>query len=503
MRRLFTPHTPADIRACDADENSSATNESKRESVGKPTDTQSSLPTASVPPTLSPSKPSSRQNDPNHPLFPRGEQHDSGWHYLPQIEFFCRANFDAEQEFEVVGKIIAKMLDSFGYASYSVVLTHVGYSFRSLVPVIICIAKDFTIVDAESIQRAFYEFDRNSLHEVFCYEGSTSPSVHQDDFKRSKEAPDCGYSIGPSEVIGGANPDGSSSLGVYFRVKGNQTDLFATSVHHGLGKDVSPVGINDYPRIPIQQPSRTDLSWLKDELEEGYKLAIDPTPRRFRPNPKHYLDQLQHLGGLNTDFGQVVASEYKVIEYEQHKVCSDWIAIKVLSHRQGRNYIEGNFAKPALFSETWTPRDDYGLFIKGIGEICPTIPVRKSGRSTGFTTAKIECAYSFTRLEDSPCETREYCVAISPTREGFAKKGDSGAPVVNDGGEVVGFVLGGTDGTPMMLKGHEELGPVCVTYVSSAQMVMQRIAEAFGKDVILQVEDYKTVPGIILAEEDQ
>jgi hypothetical protein len=89
------------------------------------------------------------------------------------------------------------------------------------------------------------------------------------------------------------------------------------------------------------------------------------------------------------------------------------------------------------------------------------------------------------------------------TVRALRKKGDSGAPVVNDGGEVVGLVLGGTDGTPMMLKGHEELGPVCVTYISSAQMVMQRIAEAFGEEVILQVEDYKNVPGIILAEEDQ
>jgi len=84
--------------------------------------------------------------------------------------------------------------------------------------------------------------------------------------------------------------------------------------------------------------------------------------------------------------------------------------------------------------------------------------------------------------------------------EFFSEKGDSGAPVISNWGEVLGFILGGSDGRPLVLKGHEELSPVYVTYISPATMVMKRIAKKMG-DVEIIVEDLSSVTGTVsLAE---
>ena len=80
--------------------------------------------------------------------------------------------------------------------------------------------------------------------------------------------------------------------------------------------------------------------------------------------------------------------------------------------------------------------------------------------------------------------------------------GDSGAPVVDHTGAVVGFVFAGCPGMPMALDGHEELGPVYVSYIESAKMVFDRISSGFGEEVELAVvPNLESIANIVLEAE--
>jgi len=74
-------------------------------------------------------------------------------------------------EFEFIGAKVASTLGSFGYKSYTVVMTHAGYDYLDAVPVIVAIAKIFVPFHAEQIQAEFYRMDKCHLHEIFLYNG--------------------------------------------------------------------------------------------------------------------------------------------------------------------------------------------------------------------------------------------------------------------------------------------------------------------------------------------
>jgi hypothetical protein len=178
--------------------------------------------------------------------------------------------------------------------------------------------------------------------------------------------------------------------------------------------------------------------------------------------------------------------ELHVIEYEGYRRWCDYSVIKVHPNRAGvRNYVtRGGVSSGFQF---YFPRDRDGVYIIGVGEPSAVLPVRKTGRSTGRTEGRIELAYSFANIEDAGQETREWCVVEKWTNAHFSHSGDSGAPVVDPTGAVVGFVFAGCPGKPMELKGHEELEHVYVSYIASAKMVLEKISAGIGREIELVV----------------
>jgi hypothetical protein len=72
-------------------------------------------------------------------------------------------------------------------------------------------------------------------------------------------------------------------------------------------------------------------------------------------------------------------------------------------------------------------------------------------------------------------------------RQGFAvrtiaiwRRGDSGGPVLDMENKLVGLVLGGTDGSPTVLEGHERLGAVWCSYIRPIQLILDRIELVTG-----------------------
>ena len=452
-------------------------------------------------------RPMSRRDDPSHPLASRPATSEGLWHHLPLISFFSISNVPAEEEFETVGKIIADTLHQLDYKSYSVSLTHAGFSIsEEPVPVIVCTAADLELQDAERIQSLFDRLERRYIREIFLYQGSTRMSTYtEDDFCVPKTNPDCGFSIGPANSEGTqADPNCSSSLGIYVRIQDDeQTRTFVTGVHHGLGEKVAPTDVTSLPRIQIQHPSKTDMRNREEELEKQLQKAKNESHPRRR---EHFIQQaskrLDLHRGHDTTLGSVHASELEIVYAgdEQLGSWSDWCLIEVCPNKVGKNVIAGSFQMAD--EEEWIPRDREKLYIRGIGDIRPGEEIRKAGRATGETRGAIEFAYSFASFEGTDVHTREWCVVTSPMSKIFSGKGDSGAPVVCTFGEVIGFIVGGTAGRPMELVGHENLGPVFVTYISDASIIMQRIANKLGAAIEVIVEDICVVPDIIASQNE-
>lgn len=355
------------------------------------------------------SAPTSRKDDPQHPLFPRGLSYDSGYLHRPTIHFFSCLNNPAQEEFEWVGEVIADAVHNLQYASYSVSLTHSGYSLvEGLVPVVICIAKELTDDDAARIQDIFFGLEPRFIREIFLYRGSTTTSASSaDDFRVPQLNPDCGYSIGPGDSTSNADPDCSSSLGIYIRLQDDEKKrTFITSVHHGLGKQVAPVNIGSQPRIPIHHPSQTDLQVRDEQLQKDLNEAENEDhPRRREIVVQSCLKSLDRHRSHNSAFGNVYASELEVVEFDGHLSWSDWCVIEVMNGKEGKNAVMGYFHTAQ--EHEWTPRDRDRIYIRGIGDIRQGATIRKGARATRDTKGKIEFAYAFVQFEESDVRTRE------------------------------------------------------------------------------------------------
>jgi hypothetical protein len=170
----------------------------------------------------------------------------------------------------------------------------------------------------------------------------------------------------------------------------------------------------------------------------------------------------------------------------------------VLPAKVGKNAVMGYFHTAG--KNQWVPRVRDKMYIRGIGDIGQGDIIRKAGRATGATIGKMEFAYSFVQFDDSDIRTREWCVVTSPMAEFFSGKGDSGAPVISQFGQVIGFILGESDGAPMILTGHENLGPVFVSCISPANLIMERIAKKLDAIVEVVVEDIDEIPDMVSLE---
>ena len=66
-------------------------------------------------------------------------------------------------------------------------------------------------------------------------------------------------------------------------------------------------------------------------------------------------------------------------------------------------------------------------------------------------------------------------------------KGDSGGPVFDKKGKVVGMCLGGSTGRPKKLIGHESLGELYVSYITPMELLLKRIHDILGRDTSIVV----------------
>jgi len=259
------------------------------------------------------------------------------------------------------------------------------------------------------------------------------------------------------------------------------------------------------PEIPIQHPSSRDIVRQIDEVEAEIQATETGKSELLIP-VKELRKDLGGLKQLDTTFGTVAASAYGVAQSDNDKFISeDWLLIKVAAEKAGINHIRGSVVlagKPSRPSLAWTPRDSYGVFVNGVDQPREGMWVRKAGRSTGDTVGRIEFSYSHAKLLDNPVETREWTIvgSVFSEKDVFAVERDSGAPVVNRVGNLIGVVLGGVCGKPLELPAHDELGKVYVTYITPAPFLIQRIGQVFGRTVSVEVVDLDGIPGIIKAD---
>lgn len=185
------------------------------------------------------------------------------------------------------------------------------------------------------------------------------------------------------------------------------------------------------------------------------------------------------LKNQKTDFGVVVGSAFGVVDIDGQPVSEDWLVIKVDPDRVGENHICGAVAaRRGQRGLQWVPRDWYGVYVSGVEHLRRGAWVRKCGRTTGDTVGEVGFAYAHAKFDDNPTETRELTVITSAFGDTpiFGGQGDSGAAVVDRQGNLVGVVLSGTRGQPTVLKGHENLGPVFVTYINPASSSSNALA---------------------------
>jgi len=72
------------------------------------------------------------------------------------------------------------------------------------------------------------------------------------------------------------------------------------------------------------------------------------------------------------------------------------------------------------------------------------------------TSGEVGFVYGHIKLDEFSGVTPEYTITTSYLHA-FSGSSDSGGPVINTDGQVVGLVLGETTGSPVKLIGHEDL----------------------------------------------
>ena len=110
------------------------------------------------------------------------------------------------------------------------------------------------------------------------------------------------------------------------------------------------------------------------------------------------------------------------------------------------------------------------------------VSVVKAGRSTGVTVGNVDFIKFDVKLPGSRTTTSEYTITSS-LHYAFSTHGDSGSPVIGADGELVGIILGGSEGIELP-KGREGgLGYVKLSFVTPWDLVKSRIETAVGREI--------------------
>ena len=450
-------------------------------------------------------------NNPFAPL-PRGVY--DGYEGRPYLKYWDVLDKPADREFDdAVGTTIADYMDSI-YSTFTVMLSHVGYTRDASVPAVLVLAKDFQLEDAIKVTSIFRQLGCEHLKGIFCYEGSLGWNswTYERDLCVYQERPNPGCSIG---VVGLTK---SFTLGAYVRLE-DDTAAYALTVAHGLPDHRTPVTPETIPKIQIQQPSSTDVKSRLSELE----IFADATlsrhgPRRHWGNPEQIKQEIKDLKKLSEEsglnFGEVAYSEFDVVTFSGVSMNSDWALLKVNDARIGRNYIRSD-----IFSENdeqrWIPRDCRGVYLSGSDSIGCGMEVSKTGRATGPTVGRINLRYSFVKL-GTPTYTTEYAIINKAPRNRFSLPGDSGSVVFDLGAAACGMVIAGSDdeGTILIHNGsdvgadeegdleigHRYIDPVWVSYVTPMELILERIRSVTGKRaelIIVDLDSAGDVEGLV------
>ena len=422
-----------------------------------------------------PSSRDKRENAANNedPLRALPEIYNQGYMGSPRLRFFAVRNDAADVEFEhrLCNSILEYVEER--YDSFVLILTHAGYQRESSVPVVLLCAHSLSDADAREVTEIFNATGCRVIRRLFCLEGRTeSQFSNMTHMTKYQQHPSPGSSIGP------VGCDRASSMGPYVAFDGDDS-VYSISVHHGLKDDAFPITETQDPPLIIQQPSSLDFNKYKATLEHGLLRATEGV-RRNRRHQDNLQTELDNLMSLDCKFGTVVASEFCAVMYEGHLINSDLCVIKAISERVGKNRLTLDNEPGWVL---WHPRDNEGsLILSGSGRLELGTRVAKVGKATAATQGTVEFRYARAKLSGATDKyTSEFCVLSDDRLTRFSDAGDSGGAVVNETGEVVGMILGGTYGFPKMMEGHEALGEVFFTYVTPWEFVAERVELLVGK----------------------
>jgi hypothetical protein len=298
--------------------------------------------------------------------------------------------------------------------------------------------------------------------------------------KRYQTAPELGSSIG---VTGDKR---SFSLGFYLHFDGDEKQ-YSLSVHHGLSHLNVPISPSTTLSVTVQQPSKSDHGAVRDEHVNDLNACIEGSVRKRHPT-SYWEEELERHDGIDTNFGTVTHSEGTIIEYEGRRIWSDWSIIETT--RTGEN----RFTSPQTNRTRWFPRDSCRLYVAGTGKLVVGSRIIKLGRSTGTTESSISFVCDKCQFEGTDLITEEYSAYSLPGHPlPFSNHGDSGGPVIDDNGMAVGMIVGGTDGNPKAIEGHESLGAITLHYISPLMPILERIALATGREPHIDIPDLAAV----------
>jgi hypothetical protein len=410
----------------------------------------------------------------------RAPYYEQGYVVNPILKYYSRRDRAAENEYvDKVAPEVVGFLEKRKYCAFYVGVVHVGYKRSTSVPCVVLIAKEFHTEDAKAVISTFEGLKCKELKSLFCFEGTTNSSISDSlgNLTAHQTTPEIGSSIG---VFG---EKGSFSIGLYAHFADDEDNDYVLTVHHGISNEINPTTPSTLPEILVQQPSQKDFNSKRDEYLESLSNVKDGPTLRTPYRAEYYEKMIDRMDNLNLQYGKVHFSEVVVVEYEGRRIWSDWAVVKIKRDSlkcDNMNYIKFPHDDSG---ETFHPRDKTRVYITGTTSDCTGAVVVKRGRVSGSTKGVIRFVYDHVRIEGSGETTTELTIVDKVGDRRFSRKGDSGAPVVDKAGRVVGIIIGGSTGAPIALKGHESLGLINVSYISPIDSILDRISQVTSKSL--------------------
>ena len=250
--------------------------------------------------------------------------------------------------------------------------------------------------------------------------------------------------VGPGAFLGPVNrPDKSFSAGWWVRDKGSGS-MFNLTCAHAFKRCVEYEWKIECEGIePVASPPRCKVSATILSLQRQI-LAWDVT--RFESKDAAYMAQclevqqsIAKLKALSDDmikFGTVVHAIYGDYPDESSVtenpvvLRDDWALIRPFHQRIGSNILEIPPSYENIFQREYTK----------VGQLHIGSRVAGYGSQSGFRTGVIVAHHESQQVGDRGT-VRRWLVASSDGQD-FSQKGDSGGPVIMEGGLAAGIILG-------------------------------------------------------------